>query len=88
MVRWNQRLNGRESEQTSGDGEGRRSVCCGLWGHRVGHGSGALAGSYTATGGLTHASFQEILRNKPSLPRGCGADTGKDMGLVLRRRVM
>ena len=35
MVGWHQRLNGREFEQTPGDGEGQGSlVCCSPWGHR------------------------------------------------------
>ena len=36
MVRQHHLLNGHESEQTLGDGEGQRNlVCCSLWGHRV-----------------------------------------------------
>ena len=32
MVEWHHRLNGHESEQTLGDGDGQRSlVCCGSW---------------------------------------------------------
>ena len=35
MVRWHQRLNGRESEQARGDSEGQGSlVCCSPWGHK------------------------------------------------------
>ena len=35
MVGWHHQLNGREFEQTLGDGEGQRSlVCCSPWGHR------------------------------------------------------
>ena len=35
MVGWHQQLNGRESEQTLGDGEGQRSlVCCSPWGRK------------------------------------------------------
>ena len=35
MVRWHHQLNGREFEQTPGDGEGQRSlVCCSPWGHK------------------------------------------------------
>ena len=38
MVGWHHRLNGREFEQTPGDGEGQRSLmCCCPWGCRVGH---------------------------------------------------
>ena len=34
-VRWHRRLDGWESEQTSGDGEGQGSlVCCGPRGHK------------------------------------------------------
>ena len=34
-LRWNHRLNGHESEQTLGDGEGQGSlVCCSPWGHK------------------------------------------------------
>ena len=37
-VGWYNRLNGYESEQTPGDGEGWGSlVCCSPWGRRVGH---------------------------------------------------
>ena len=33
MVGWHQRLNGHESEQAPGDGEGQRSLaCCSPWG--------------------------------------------------------
>ena len=36
MVGWHHRLNGHESEQTPGDGEGHgRLVCCNPWGHKV-----------------------------------------------------
>ena len=35
MVGWHQQLNGREFEQTPGDGEGQGSLaCCSPWGHR------------------------------------------------------
>ena len=35
MVGWHQRLNGREFQQTPGDGEGQGSlVCCRPWGHK------------------------------------------------------
>ena len=35
MVGWYHRLNGHESEQTSGDGEGHESLaCCNLWSHK------------------------------------------------------
>ena len=35
MVGWHHRLDGRESEQTLGDGEGQGSLaCCGPWGHK------------------------------------------------------
>ena len=35
MVGWHHRLNGRESEQTPGDGEGQGSLaCCSSWGHK------------------------------------------------------
>ena len=38
MVGWQHQLNGREFEQTPGDGEGQRSLaCCSLWGCRVRH---------------------------------------------------
>ena len=38
MVGWHHQLNGREFEQTAGDGEGQGSLaCCSAWGHRVGH---------------------------------------------------
>ena len=38
MVGWHHRLNGREFEQTPGDGEGQgRLVCYRSWGRRVGH---------------------------------------------------
>ena len=34
-VEWHHRLNGHESEQTPGDGEGQGSlVCCSPWGHK------------------------------------------------------
>ena len=34
-VGWHHQLNGQESEQTPGDGEGQGSlVCCSLWGHK------------------------------------------------------
>ena len=37
-VGWHHWLNGRESEQTPGDSEGRGSLaCCSPWGHRVRH---------------------------------------------------
>ena len=37
MVGWHHQLNGREFEQTAGDGEGQGSLaCCSAWGHRVG----------------------------------------------------
>ena len=36
MVGWHHRLNGHESEQTPGDGEGQGSLaCCLPWGHKV-----------------------------------------------------
>ena len=36
MFGWHHQLNGHESEQTPGDGEGQGSlVCCNPWGHRV-----------------------------------------------------
>ena len=35
MVRWHHRLNGHDSEQTPGDGEGKESLaCCSPWGHK------------------------------------------------------
>ena len=35
MIRWHHRLNGHESEQTLGDGEGQGGmVCCSQWGHQ------------------------------------------------------
>ena len=35
MIRWHHRLNGHESEQTLGDGEGQGGmVCCSQWGHK------------------------------------------------------
>ena len=35
MVSWHHQLNGRESEQTLGDGEGQRSLaCCRSWDHK------------------------------------------------------
>ena len=35
MVGWHYQLNGHESEQTLGDGEGQESlVCCSPWGHK------------------------------------------------------
>ena len=35
MVGWHHRLNGRDSEQTLGDGEGQETqVCCSPWGHK------------------------------------------------------
>ena len=38
MVGWHHWLDGHESEQAPGDGEGQGSlVCCSPWGHRVGH---------------------------------------------------
>ena len=38
MVGWHHQLNGHEFEQTSGDGEGQRSLaCCSPWGLRVRH---------------------------------------------------
>ena len=38
MVGWHHQLNGREFEQSLGDGEGQGSLaCCSPWGHQVGH---------------------------------------------------
>ena len=38
MVGWHHRLDGHESEQTPGVGDGQGSLaCCHPWGHRVGH---------------------------------------------------
>ena len=38
MIRWYHQLNGRESEQTLGDGKGQASLeCCSLQDHTVGH---------------------------------------------------
>ena len=38
MVGWHHQLNGHESEQTPGDGEGQGSLaCCSPWGCKVGH---------------------------------------------------
>ena len=35
MVGWHHQLNGHESEQTLGDGEGQGSLaCCSPWGHK------------------------------------------------------
>ena len=35
MVAWYHRLNGHESEQTPGDGEGQGNLaCCSQWGHK------------------------------------------------------
>ena len=35
MVGWHHRLNGNESEQASGDGEGQGSLArCSTWGHK------------------------------------------------------
>ena len=35
MVGWHHQLNGHESEQISGDGEGQRIlVCCSPWDHK------------------------------------------------------
>ena len=35
MVGWHHQLNGREFEQTPGDGEGQESLaCCSPWGHK------------------------------------------------------
>ena len=35
MAGWHHRLNGREFEQTLGDGEGQGSLaCCSPWGHK------------------------------------------------------
>ena len=36
MIGWHHRLNGHESEQTLGDGDGQGLVCCSPWGRRVG----------------------------------------------------
>ena len=37
VVGWHHQLNGHESEQASGDGEGQGSpACCSSWGRRVG----------------------------------------------------
>ena len=34
-VGWHHRLNGHESEQTTGDGEGQGGLaCCSPWGHK------------------------------------------------------
>ena len=39
MAGWHHQINGTESEQTLGDGEGQESlVCCSPWGCRVRHG--------------------------------------------------
>ena len=39
MAGWHHQLNGCESEQTLGDGEGQGSLaCCSPWGHRIRHG--------------------------------------------------
>ena len=37
MVGWHHRLNGRESEQALGDGDGQGGLCCSPWGRRVDH---------------------------------------------------
>ena len=38
MIGWRHRLNGQESEQALGDGEGQGGLaCCSSWGRRVGH---------------------------------------------------
>ena len=38
MVGWHHQLNGHETEQTLGVGEGQGSLaCCSVWGHRVRH---------------------------------------------------
>ena len=38
MVGWHHRLDGYESEQAMGVGDGQGNlVCCSPWGHRVGH---------------------------------------------------
>ena len=38
MAGWHHQINGKESEQTLGDGEGQESlVCCSPWGCRVRH---------------------------------------------------
>ena len=38
MIGWHHRLNGQESEQALGDGEGQGGLaCCSSWGRRVGH---------------------------------------------------
>ena len=35
MVRWHHRLNGHESAQTPGDGDGQAGLaCCSPWGHK------------------------------------------------------
>ena len=35
MVGWHHQLNGHDSEQTQGDGEGQGSLaCCSPWGHK------------------------------------------------------
>ena len=35
MVGWHHQFNGREFEQTLGDGEGQGNLaCCSLWGHK------------------------------------------------------
>ena len=35
MVGWHHELNGHESKQAQGDGEGQGSLaCCSLWGHK------------------------------------------------------
>ena len=40
MVGWYHRLNGHESEQAPGVGDGQGSLaCCSPWGYRVGHNS-------------------------------------------------
>ena len=38
MVGWHHQLNGHESEQASGAGDGQRSLaCCSPWGHKESH---------------------------------------------------
>ena len=75
MVRWHHQLNGHESEQAMGDGEGQGSLeYCSPWGHKESDMTERLSLHFALyIGTQTHTHISSVAQLCPTLcdPRGC-----------------
>ena len=77
MVGWHHWLNGHESEQTAGDGEGQGSlVCCSPWGHKESDPTEWLNSNNNSTARGTNSHKTALIRpfrsqRSPSLQTSC-----------------